>query len=122
MAFVRSTFRHSLVALIALHACFDAMAAARADACLKYATEVGWSKGYAVEATVIEGSDLNARVGGSTRFRPFATYAVVFWGEGQATILELPPLSMGSLPMFESDVQDQNGRSWKIKEGHLFCY
>ena len=122
MALVRSTFGRSLVALTTLLACFEAMAAERAEACVKYEKEYGWSEGYAVEATVIDGSELNEKVGSYTRFRSFATYAVVFWGEGEATILELPGMSMGSLPLFESEVKDQEGRRWKIKEGHLFCH
>jgi hypothetical protein len=95
--------------------------AERAEACLKYETEYGWSKGYTVTATVLDGFELNEKVGSLSRFKSFSTYAVVFWGEGQATILELPALSMGSLPMFEQEVDDQQGRRWKVKEGHFFC-
>lgn len=122
MALVRSTFGRSLVAVTALLACSGALAAERTEACVKYEKEYGWSEGYAVEATVIEGSELNQKVGSYTRFRSFATYAVIFWGEGEATILELPAMSMGNLPIFESGVEDQEGRRWKIKEGHSFCY
>jgi hypothetical protein len=114
--------RHSwLVAFAAFLACASANAAERAEACVKYEKEYGWSKSYAVEVTVIEGSELNQRVGSYTRFKAYATYAVIFWGEGEATILELPAMSMGSLPIFEQAVKDQEGRRWKIREGHSFC-
>ena len=99
-----------------------ALGAEKVDACVKYETESGWSKGYSVQVNVISGQDLNRAVGSYTRFKSYSTYAVVFWAEGEATILELPALSGGSVPMFESTVKDQNGRSWRIKEGHLFCY
>lgn len=100
----------------------SANAAEKQSACAKYKKEYGWSKGYSVEAIVISGSDLNEAVGSFTRFRAFSTYAVIFWDKDQAVILKLPPFSMGTLPMFETEVEDQNGRKWKIREGNLFCY
>ncbi len=98
-----------------------AYAATREEVCVKFEKEYGWSKGYAVQATIISGSDLNSAVGSFNRFRPLSTYALVFWDEDQASIFELPPLSMESAPIFETKVKDQEGRSWKIKQGHLFC-
>lgn len=96
-------------------------AASREEVCVKYEKEYGWSKGYEVQATIISGSDLNFAVGSFNRFNPLSTYAVVFWDEDQASIFELPALTMGSAPMFETRVKDQEGRLWKIKQGHLFC-
>lgn len=96
-------------------------AATKEDVCIKYEKEYGWSKGYAVQATIISGSDLNSAVGSYNRFKAFTDYAVVFWDEDQASIFELPALSMGNAPMFETKVKDQEGRTWKIKQGHLFC-
>lgn len=98
------------------------MAAEKQEACVKYRKDYGWSKGYSVITTVISGSDLNSTVGSFSKFESYATYAVVFWDENQASIYKLPPLSMGSLPSFEQEVEDQEGRKWKIKEGHDFCY
>ena len=99
-----------------------AHSAERADVCVKYEKEYGWSKGYSVEGTVISGSDLNLKVGSLSRFKAFSTYVVIFWEKDQTTILELSPMSMGSVPMFESDASDQEGRKWRIKEGHSFCF
>ena len=98
------------------------MAATNEEACVKYQKEYSWSKGYSIVATVISGSDLNSAVGSYSRFENYATYATVFWGEGKASIYKLPPLSMGSLPIFEQEVEDQDGRKWKIKKDDNFCY
>lgn len=99
-----------------------ATAAEREEVCVKYEESFGWSKGYTVEGIVISGADLNAKVGSIARFKPFNTYVVIFWQENQATILELPGFSMGYVPILESQVQDQEGRQWKIKKGHGFCF
>jgi len=96
--------------------------AEKQNACVQYRKDYGWSKGYTVVATVIGGSDLNSAIGSFTKYDSFATYAVVFWGEDQASIFKLPPNSFGSLPIFEQEVEDQEGRKWKIKEGHFLCY
>ena len=84
-----------------------AYAATREEVCVKFEKEYGWSKGYAVQATIISGSDLNSAVGSFNRFKPFSTYAVVFWDENQASIFELPPLSTGQ----RSDVRNWSKRS-----------
>ena len=99
-----------------------ASAADKAEVCVKFRKDYGWSKGYAVQGTVISGSDLNSAVGSFTRFKSFSTYVVVFWDQDQASIFELPAISMGSIPIFETEVEDQQGRKWKVKEGHLMCY
>ncbi len=96
-------------------------ASKKEDACVKYKTQTGWSKGYSVKATVMSGSDLNSAVGDLSRFKMFSTYAIVFWDKEKATILELPALSLGSIPMFEKEVKAQDDSIWKIKEGNLLC-
>ncbi|MBA3012346.1 MAG: hypothetical protein KKF12_11995 [Proteobacteria bacterium] len=99
-----------------------ASASEKAEVCIKYQKDIGWSKGYAVTGTVINGSDLNSAVGSFSRFKPFPTYVVVFWDKGQASIFELPSVTFGSVPIFATQVEDQEGRLWKMKEGHIFCY
>jgi hypothetical protein len=111
-----------LTLLILIFASLGAHAAEKQEACIKFQKEFGWSKGYSVIATVISGSDLNSAVGSFSKYNSFSTYAVVFWDENQASIFELPSLSMGSLPIFEQEVEDQEGRMWMIKAGHDFCY
>lgn len=112
----------SLLLTTALLISGAAHAADRAPACVKYETEDGWSKSYAVDATILTGSELNHKVGSLTRFNSFATYAVIFWDKNEVTIIKLPGLYMGSLPIFEKEVEDQLGRRWRIKEGHDFCH
>lgn len=112
----------SLILLIALFLISPlSFAAEKHDACVKYRKDYGWSKGYSVVATVISGSELNTAVGSLSRFESFATYAVVFWDKGQASIFKLP-LSFGQLPIIEQEVEDQDGKKWKIKENHGLCY
>ncbi|WP_413114085.1 hypothetical protein [Thaumasiovibrio sp. DFM-14] len=97
-------------------------AAEKQDACIKYRKDYGWSKGYSVVATIISGSELNSAVGSISRFKSFATYAVVFWDNDQASIFKLPSSSLGTLPIIEQEVEDQEARKWKIKENHGLCY
>nr|WP_152665021.1 hypothetical protein [Pseudomonas toyotomiensis] len=90
--------------------------------CVKYKKEYGWSQGYEVDAKVISGSELMAATGNYSRFRSYTTYAVIFWGKEQATILEMPASSMGSIPMFKSTVKDMDGRDWQIEQSSGFCF
>lgn len=99
-----------------------ASAAEREEVCVKYRQDFGWSNGYRVIGNVMSGSELNRAVRSLTRYRSFSTYVVVFWDEGQASIFELPSGSMGNVPMFEREVEDQYGRKWRIKRGHSLCY
>lgn len=101
--------------------CTLAFGAHRERACLKYAATYGWSQPYEVEAEVISGMDLNTAVGSYTRFKGFATYAVVFWDQDQASIFELPSYSIDQLPIMPAEVQDQTGRLWKISADNGAC-
>ena len=93
-----------------------------AKACLKYQKEYGWSSGYSVDATVISGMELNSAVNSFSRFKGFSTYAVVFWDEGQASIFELPSMSLGQLPLFATQVSDQESRVWQISKNSGICF
>src|SRR4051794_35887515 len=88
----RSMLRIAL--LVCAYAGTLSLAAEREEICAKYQKQDGWwSKDYAVEGTVISGSDLNSKVGSLTRFKNFSTYVVIFWADDQATILELPAMA-----------------------------
>lgn len=117
-----TTMKNIILLFLLLSFSSVSIAAENQEACVKYQNDSGWSKGYSVVATIISGLDLNSAVGSFSRYESFATYAAVFWGEGQASIYKLPPLSMGSLSIFEQEVKDQEGRKWKIKKGNNFCY
>ncbi len=97
-------------------------ATVKEKACVKYKKSYGWSHGYPVIVTIISGSNLNSVIGSFTKYDSFSTYAIVFWDEHKTSIFKLPPMSMGALPMFEQEVEDQERRKWKIKKGHDFCY
>ena len=98
------------------------IAAEKSEVCIKYKKGLGWSKGYAVEGTVVSGSNLNSAVDQFSRFKLFSTYVVVFWDEDQASIFELPRSTLGRVPMLrEIEVEDQEGRKWKMKKGHFRC-
>lgn len=90
--------------------------------CIKYRKNYGWSKGYAVEGTVMRGSDLNRAVGSFSRFKMFSTYVIVFWDEGEASIFELPHHAFGRVPLLGTVVRDQEGREWRIKKGRFSCF
>ncbi len=109
------------VFLVLCSVCTMAFAAHRERACLRYAVSYGWSQPYEVDAEVISGMDLNSAVGSYTRFKGFATYAVIFWSQDQASIFELPPYAIDQLPIMPTEVQDQTGRLWKISADNGVC-
>lgn len=109
------TFILLLIAVIST----SSFGAEQADLCVKYEKQYGWSKGYSVKAKIIDGYDLGVAVNNFRRFKSYATYAVVFWDQGEASIFELPYGNM--VPIYETEVSDQTGRKWRIKEGDL-CY
>jgi hypothetical protein len=95
--------------------------ASEEEICVKYEKEYGWSKGYSVTGHLISGSDLNQKTGSLSRFKPFSTYVAVFWEKDEVSLFELPSSSMGSVPIFATEVKDQKGRKWKIQQGNGFC-
>ncbi|NWD33197.1 hypothetical protein HX793_25740 [Pseudomonas reactans] len=97
-------------------------AAENEKVCVKYKKEYGWSQAYEVNAKVLSGSDLMAATGNYSRYRSYATYAVIFWDKGEATILEMPASSMGDVPTFNSTVKDMDGRDWQLSQSNGFCY
>lgn len=53
-----------------------------------YKTESGWSKKYTVEITFMTGLELNQATN-SFRYSSYSVYAIIFWDQGQATIIKL---------------------------------
>ena len=98
------------------------LAAEEEVVCVKYKKEYGWSQGYEVNAKILSGSELMTATRNYSRFRSYATYAVIFWDKGQATILEMPASSLGSVPMFKSTVKDMDDREWQIQQSTGFCF
>jgi hypothetical protein len=87
--------------------------------CVKYMTSAGWSEGYSVEATILTGSELNTRTK-TYNYNSYSTYVVVFWGPGQASILELDYYG-GSISAFGQLATDQQGRQWQVANTS-YCY
>lgn len=117
----RSAWIKGAIVLLLCGVCTLAYGAHHERACLKYAVAYGWSQPYEVDAEVISGMDLNSAVGSYTRFKGFATYAVIFWSQDQASIFELPPYAIDQLPIMPTEVQDQTGRLWKISSDDGVC-
>jgi len=86
--------------------------------CVKYKTQNGWSKGYSVNVTIISGSELNRRTK-SYRYKSYSTYGVIFWGDDQASVIELKNF-FGQFTVLGTNGIDGEGREWKMNNG-LIC-
>ncbi len=91
----------------------------RLNICAKYQTEAGWSQAYKVSATIVKGSELNSKTG-TFNYSPYSTYAVIFWAEGEASVLEME-YYYGTLSAYGVDATDQRGRKWHIAHTTI-CY
>jgi len=84
-------FRHLLAActllflVISLVAPSPGYPASRTSACAKY---LNTNKAYKVDVTIIRGSELNQKTY-SFDYNGLATYAVIFWSDNQASVIEL---------------------------------
>lgn len=87
--------------------------------CVKYQTTNGWSQGYYVEGSVLKGSELNRQTR-TFSYDAFATYVVIFWGPGEASILKLDSY-FGSIPAYALGATDQRGRRWTVSSNR-YCY
>jgi len=88
---------------------------------IKYETRYGWSKYYTVDVTFITGYELNQATR-TFNYSSYSTYAVVFWGQGQATVIKLSgyvACGFDAQPyclMYNTSLQgiDQDGDKWFI--------
>lgn len=97
----------------------DAQAdAERVDVCAHYAVNYGWSDGHKVQATLTSGSDLN-RATSSFNYNAFSKYVVIFWDQGQASVIEL---DSPWLTYFDTEGKDQQGRAWKVAKTSGLCF
>ena len=94
-----------------------AHSATRVDACAKY---LNTNKAYKVEVTLISGSELNSKTY-TFDYDAFSTYAVIFWSNDQASVIELD-FFLGSLNPFGTKGYDQEGRPWEISSNTTFCF
>ena len=101
--------------LLVLIISVSSFAAERTTVCAKYRKDYGWSKGYQVEATVIRGTELNQKTG-TFDYDGFATYVVIFWAEGEASIIRMSFPPLGAIPM---EGEDKQGRKWQISKSMM---
>jgi hypothetical protein len=69
-------------------------------------------KSYHVTANLMRGSELNQKTG-SWNYSSFSTYAVIFWAQGQASVIEL---DWPQISVFGTDGSDQNGYRWELSK------
>lgn len=112
---------------LAILTCFnlitsDIFAKCRREAKVKYETTYGWSKLYSVEVIFLTGLELN-RATTSIDYNSFSNYAVIFWAEGEATVIEIDSLLFCGVEfecdclenqIFDLEGQDQDGDKWII--------
>lgn len=123
------TFLRPLLITIAVLALLAPPASARyvQTGKARYAAESGDSDWYTVDITFVTGGELNS----ATRtldYRPFSNYAVIFWSEHEASVIELSnTIICGSefektcLPFTRVHGEDQAGREWDLCISDI-CY
>lgn len=116
---------HLLVVLTLLFSFFFASnvnAKCRRVVKAKYQQQYGWSKLYTVEATFLTGMELNNATG-TYNYTSYSVYAVIFWGQGQATVIKLSSYLMCGYEvtcscinnaLYDLQGQDQDGDNWNL--------
>jgi hypothetical protein len=108
----------------------NAAAKCRRFATVKYQQKYGWSKKYTVEVTFMTGMELNQATS-SYDYSSYSIYAIIFWGEGQATVIKLTSYLLCGYEVTGdcidntlSDLQgyDQDGDKWNICMSNFYCY
>ncbi|BBN59329.1 hypothetical protein HVMH_0923 [Hydrogenovibrio marinus] len=85
--------------------------------CAKYHTQDGWSHGYSVNATFIDGSELNLKTS-SFKYNSLYKYIVIFWKPNEASVIKM---DFPFLTPVGVNGYDQNGRQWEVSNSNL-CY
>jgi hypothetical protein len=111
-----------ILLFLAIFLCFKSEAKYTQTCVARYMTQEGWSKKYTVDITFMSGTELNEATN-SFKYSSFSVYAIIFWGEGQATVIKVSTfLSCGTavdhncISNAFSDIKgkDQDGDEWKI--------
>lgn len=91
--------------------------------CIRYKTTTGWSQSYDMAASMMSGVELIKVTNDHQRFASNKRYAVVFWQQDQATIIEMSTLySAGGLPLLDENVKDIDGNEWKLRARGAGCF
>lgn len=97
----------------------SAHASDRMEVCAKMREGYGrTSPGYQVNAIVTTGQELAAKTNDYTDYRIYATYVVIFWASGQATVIEMQFPYITAIP---SQGMDQEGRTWEVGQFTGIC-
>ncbi len=94
------------------------------NVCAKYQTNYSWSKAYQVQAQIYTGQELNQATGNPYwgNYDMFSHYAVIWWQQGQASIIKLNFHVAGGI-LLNSQGTDQNGRGWQLSDSSYgICY
>lgn len=100
----------------------DASAKCQRVATVKYQQQFGWSKKYTVEVNFMSGYELNQATK-SFDYTTLSVYAIIFWGEGQATVIKLSSILACGMEVTCSCIDnalldlkgvDQDGDQWNI--------
>ena len=110
-----------LLAALMVFTAAPAAAKVTTDARARYETNRGMSQWYSIEVNLLTGTELNTATGRMT-YSSFKNYAVIFWGDGQASVIELSSFMMcgmevtaGCLNTFGNlKGEDQDGDEWEI--------
>jgi hypothetical protein len=108
-----------VVSVLALSSFFTAAAHAmshREHVCAKYEST---GRAYQLDALVESGSDLNTATH-TFDYDAFETYDVIFWAQGQASVIKLE-YAFGNISPIGSDGTDQQGNRWNISTSSL-CF
>lgn len=87
--------------------------------CVKYETNQGWSQNYHVQVRTLKGDELNNATN-SYNYNSFSHYAVIFWDDDQASIIELRYFT-GSYGPVATRGKDQRGVEWQLSKKSI-CF
>lgn len=89
------------------------------DVCAKMQEAYGkYSQSYHLQAILTNGQELASKTGDYTDYVFYATYVVIFWGPGQATIIKM---AYPNLTTFPTSGVDQEGRTWMVNQFAGMC-
>jgi hypothetical protein len=105
---MRLSLRSAIIGVVLLSP-GSASASEQVDICAVYSNT---GKSYHVPATAISGSELNQRTQ-SFNYNSLGHYVVIFWSQGEATVIEMSGIT-GIPSSFQESGTDQEGRLWQI--------
>ena len=91
------------------------------NVCAKYQTNYSWSRTYSVQTQIFSGQELNQATGTYTKYNFVYYYAVIWWGPGQASIIQLSIYTPGMILINTSGV-DQTGVQWQLSDNNGYCF